>query len=34
LFMRRFHHLGLIEKKDHFLIIKKKKLTDYLVQIS
>jgi CRP/FNR family cyclic AMP-dependent transcriptional regulator len=34
LFMRRFHHLGMIEKKDHFLIIKEKKLTDYLVQIS
>ena len=35
LFMRRFHHLGLIERnKDHFLIIKEKKLTEYLAQIS
>ena len=35
LFMQRFHHLGLIERnKDHFLIIKEKKLTEYLAQIS
>ena len=35
LFMQRFHHLGLIEtNKDRFLIIKEKKLTDYLTQIS
>jgi CRP-like cAMP-binding protein len=35
LFMQRFHHLGLIEtNKDHFLIIKENKLSDYLAQIS
>ena len=35
LFMQRFHNLGLIEtNKDHFLIIKENKLTDYLVQIA
>jgi CRP/FNR family cyclic AMP-dependent transcriptional regulator len=35
LFMQRFHNLGLIEtNKEHFLIIKEKKLTDYLVQIA
>ena len=35
LFMQRFHHLGLIEtNKDRFLIIKEKKLTDYLTQIA
>ena len=35
LFMQRFHHLGLIEtNKDHFFIIKEKKLTDYLMQIA
>jgi CRP/FNR family transcriptional regulator, cyclic AMP receptor protein len=35
LFMRRFHHFGLIEtNKDYFFIIKEKKLTEYLVQIS
>ena len=35
LFMQRFHNLGLIEtNKDHFLIIKEKKLTDYLAQIA
>jgi len=35
LFMQRFHHLGLIEtNKDYFFIIKEKKLTEYLVQIS
>ena len=35
LFMQRFHHLGLIEtNKDQFFIIKEKKLTEYLVQIS
>jgi len=35
LFMERFHHLGLIEtNRDHFLIIKEKKLTDYLAQIA
>jgi CRP/FNR family transcriptional regulator, cyclic AMP receptor protein len=34
-FMQRFHHLGLIEtNKDHFFIIKEKKLTDYLAQIA
>ncbi len=34
LFMQRFHNLGLIEtNKDRFLIIKEKKLTDYLAQI-
>ena len=35
LFMQRFHNLGLIERnKEHFLIIKEKKLTDYLAQIA
>ena len=35
LFMQRFHYLGLIEtNKDRFLIIKEKKLTDYLAQIA
>ena len=35
LFMQRFHNLGLIEtNRDHFLIVKEKKLTDYLVQIA
>ena len=35
LFMQRFHHLGLIEtNRDHFFIIKEKKLTDYLAQIA
>jgi CRP-like cAMP-binding protein len=34
-FMQRFHHLGLIEtNKDHFFVIKEKKLTDYLAQIA
>jgi len=33
LFLQRFHNLGLIEtNKDRFLIIKEKKLTDYLAQ--
>jgi len=35
LFMQRFHNLGLIEtNKDRFLIIKEKKLTEYLAQIA
>jgi len=35
LFMQRFHNLGLIEtNKDHFFIIKEKKLSDYLAQIA
>jgi CRP/FNR family cyclic AMP-dependent transcriptional regulator len=35
LFMQRFHNLGLIEtNKDRFLIIKEKKLSDYLAQIA
>jgi CRP-like cAMP-binding protein len=35
LFMQRFRHLGLIEtNREHFLIIKEKKLTDYLAQIA
>jgi CRP-like cAMP-binding protein len=35
LFMQRFHNLGLIEtNKDHFLIIKETKLTDYLAHIA
>ena len=35
LFMQRFHNLGLIEtNRDHFLIIKEKKLTGYLAQIA
>jgi CRP/FNR family transcriptional regulator, cyclic AMP receptor protein len=35
LFMQRFRNLGLIEtNQDHFLVIKEKKLTDYLAQIA
>jgi CRP/FNR family transcriptional regulator, cyclic AMP receptor protein len=35
LFMQRFHNLGLIQtNKDRFLIIKEKKLTEYLAQIA
>jgi CRP/FNR family transcriptional regulator, cyclic AMP receptor protein len=35
MFMQRFRNLGLIETNaDHFLIIKEKKLTDYLAQIA
>jgi CRP/FNR family transcriptional regulator, cyclic AMP receptor protein len=35
LFMQRFHNLGLIEtNREHFLVIKEKKLTDYLAQIA
>ena len=35
LFMQRFHNLGLIEtNKYRFLIIKERKLTDYLAQIA
>ena len=35
LFMQRFHNLGLIEtNRDRFLIIKEKKLADYLTQIA
>jgi CRP-like cAMP-binding protein len=35
LFMHRFHNLGLIERNaDHFLIIKEKKLIDYLTHIA
>ena len=34
LFMQRFHISGLIETNKDFLIIKAKKLTDYLAQIS
>ena len=35
LFMQRFHNLGLMEtNKDRFFIIKEKKLTEYLGQIS
>jgi CRP/FNR family transcriptional regulator, cyclic AMP receptor protein len=35
LFMQRFRNLGLIERsEEHFLIIKEKKLTDYLAQIA
>jgi len=35
LFMQRFQNLGLIERNaEHFLIIKEKKLTDYLAQIA
>jgi len=34
-FMQRFRNLGLIEtNSEHFLIIKEKKLTDYLAQIA
>src|SRR5213593_4064749 len=35
MFMQRFQNLGLIEMStEHFLIIKEKKLTDYLAQIA
>jgi hypothetical protein len=35
LFMQRFRNLGLIESnKDRFLVIKEKKLTEYLVHIA
>jgi CRP/FNR family transcriptional regulator, cyclic AMP receptor protein len=35
LFMQRFHHLGLIEtNEERFLVIKEKKLSDYLAQIA
>jgi len=35
MFMQRFRNLGLIETSaEHFLIIKEKKLTDYLLQIA
>src|SRR5512132_2092808 len=35
LFMQRFRNLGLIEtNKDHFLVIKESKLTEYLAQIA
>jgi CRP-like cAMP-binding protein len=35
LFMQRFQNLGLIEtNKDHFFIIKEKKLTDYVGHIA
>ena len=34
LFMQRFHNSGLIETNKDFLIIREKKLTDYLAQIS
>jgi CRP-like cAMP-binding protein len=35
LFMQRFHNLGLIEtNKDRFLVIKERKLTEYLAQIA
>ncbi|HEV2666755.1 MAG TPA: Crp/Fnr family transcriptional regulator [Blastocatellia bacterium] len=35
MFMQRFHNLGLIETNaDHFLIIREKKLRDYLAQLS
>ena len=34
-FMQRFYNLGLIEKhKPRFFVIKEKKLTDYLAQLS
>jgi hypothetical protein len=34
-FMQRFRNLGLIEtNKEHFLIIKENKLTEYLAQIA
>ena len=34
-FMHRFRNLGLIEtKREHFLVIKENKLTDYLAQIA
>jgi CRP-like cAMP-binding protein len=35
LFMQRFHNLGLVETtRDHFLVIKEQKLTEYLAQIA
>jgi CRP-like cAMP-binding protein len=35
MFMQRFKNLGLIEtNKEHFLVIKENKLSDYLAQIS
>jgi CRP/FNR family transcriptional regulator, cyclic AMP receptor protein len=35
MFMQRFRNLGLIEtNENHFLIIKEKKLTDYLAHIT
>ena len=35
MFMQRFKNLGLIEtNKEHFLIIKENKLTDYMAQIA
>ena len=35
MFMQRFRNLGLIEtNENHFLVIKEKKLTDYLAQIA
>jgi CRP-like cAMP-binding protein len=35
LFMQRFRNLGLIERnREHFLVIKENKLTDYLAQIA
>jgi Crp-like helix-turn-helix domain len=35
MFMQRFHNLGLIETNaNHFLIIREKKLADYLAQLS
>ena len=35
MFMQRFRNLGLIETiENHFLVIKEKKLTDYLAQLS
>jgi len=35
LFIQRFRNLGLIETiREHFLIIKENKLTDYLAQIA
>jgi hypothetical protein len=34
-FMQRFRNLGLIEtNKEHFLVVKEKKLSDYLAQIA
>jgi hypothetical protein len=35
MFMQRFRNLGLIEtNENHFLVIKEKKLTDYLARIA
>ena len=35
LFMQRFHNFGLMEtNKDRLLIVKEKKITDYLAQIA